>query len=154
MTQAKKPEYIDLLNTIRVLEAGAGVYLKAWADKTSTPALQHCLNLVTEREISHGDIFERRIRELGYDVEQQADPNLAERLDFLGSERPDAEKIQWLNDAFGQQTKPTLRERYEAAMEDEAVDPMTRSLLRWFADEESDSGSLMEKAYAQVEGIS
>ena len=154
MAQAKTetPEYIDLLNTISVLEAGAGVYLKAWADKTSSPALQHCLNLVAERETSHGDIFERRIRELGHSVAQKKDPNLSERLEILGSDAPDAEKIQWFKDVLGRQTKPTIRDRFEAAIEDETVDPMTRSLLRWFADEESDSGSLMEQAYSQVDG--
>ena len=29
-----KPEYLDLLNDIRLQEYRAGVYLKAWADKT------------------------------------------------------------------------------------------------------------------------
>jgi hypothetical protein len=110
------------------------------------------LNLVSERETSHRDIFERRIRELGYDVEQTEDPNLIERLEVLGSDAPDAEKIQWFKDALGRQSKPTVRDRFEAAIEDEGVDPLTRSLLRWFADEESDSGSLMEQAYSKVDG--
>jgi hypothetical protein len=148
--QTQRPEYIDLLDAVRVGEAGAGVYLKAWADKTNNQALRHCLNLVSERETSHRDIFERRIRELGYDVEQTEDPNLIERLEVLGSDAPDAEKIQWFKDALGRQSKPTVRDRFEAAIEDEGVDPLTRSLLRWFADEESDSGSLMEQAYSQA----
>ena len=37
-------------------------------------------------------------------------------------------------------------------MEDEAVDPLTRSLLRWFADVEADSRGLMAEAYAKVLG--
>ena len=60
-----KPEYIDLLNDIRLQEHRAGVFLKAWADKTEHPGLKGCLSLVAERETSHGDIFDRRIRELG-----------------------------------------------------------------------------------------
>ena len=58
-----KPEYLDLLNDIRLQEHRAGVYLKAWADKTGHPGLKACLSLVAERETSHGDIFDRRIRE-------------------------------------------------------------------------------------------
>ena len=60
-----QPEYLDLLNDIRLQEHRAGVYLKAWADKTGHPGLKACLSVVAERETSHGDIFDRRIRELG-----------------------------------------------------------------------------------------
>ena len=151
MTQAKKPEFIGLLNTIRQGEADAGIFLKAWADKTSSPALQHCLNLVTEREISHGDIFERRIRELGYDIEQVRDPKFTERLEVLGSDRPDAEKIEFMKTSFeATENEPSVRDQYEATMEDQTVDSVTRLMIRWYHEVELDSGKLMEKAYTQL----
>jgi hypothetical protein len=151
MTQAQKPEYIGLLNTIRQGEADAGIILKAWADKTSSPALRHCLNLVTEREISHGDIFDRRIRELGYDIEEVRESRFAERLEVLGSDAPDAEKIEYIKTAFdGPENEPSVRDRYVAAMEDEGVDHMTRLMIRWYHEVELDSGKLMGEAYTQL----
>ena len=150
---AERPEYIDLLNTIQLGEAGAGIFLKAWADKTSNPDLKNCINFVVEREVIHGDIFKRRLKELGYEVEGTEAPNFAERLRVMGSDMSDAEKIQWIRDAAAQQPKPTTRERYVAAAHDPAVDPLTRSLLSWFADVEADSGALMRETYAKVEGV-
>ena len=33
-TEVRNPEYLDLLNTICLQEGRAGVYLRAWSDKT------------------------------------------------------------------------------------------------------------------------
>ena len=151
---AERPEYIDLLNTIQLQEAGAGIFLKAWADKTSNPDLKNCISFVAEQEFSHGDLFKRRLKELGYEVEGTEAPNFAERLRALGSDMSDAEKIQWSRDAAAQQPKPTTRDRYVAAAHDPAVDPLTRSLLGWFADVEADSGAFMQETYRKVEGVS
>ena len=150
----ERPEYIDLLNVIQLQEAGAGIYLKAWADKTSDPDLKHCITFVAEREVSHGDLFKRRLRELGYEVEGTEDPKFAERLRVLGSDMSDAEKIQCIRDAAANQPKPTVRDRYLAAAEDESVDQLTRGLLRWFAEVEADSGAFMQETYSKVEGVS
>ena len=46
---------------------------------------------------------------------------------------------------------PSVRERYEAATVDDSVDPLTRSLLRWFTDVEDDSVVSMNKVYAEIE---
>ncbi len=148
-----KPEYVELLNTIRLQEYGAGIYLQAWADKTSHTGLKHCLSFVAEREISHGDIMERRIRELGYQPEGTEDPKFKERMEILGSDMPDAEKIQCIKDAAQKQPKPTVRERYVAAAHDPKVDQLTRSLLGWFADVEADSGAMMAETYKTVDGV-
>ena len=150
MAQAKPP-YLDLLNDICLQEGRAGVFLGAWADKTPDSQLQECLNMVAARETSHHDIFERRIRELGFAKQEKEDPTFAERLEVLGSDRHDADKIQWNKEAAAKQAKPTVRDRYEAAMEDEKVDPLTRSLLRWFSDVESDSRDTMADVYARIE---
>ena len=146
-----KPEYVELLNDIRLGEYGAGEFLRAWADKTQDPGLKGCLTLVAARETSHGDIFERRIKELGYEPEGTRDSNFAERMEVLGSDISDAEKIKCLREGAEKMAKPTVRERFEAATVDESVDPLTRSLLRWFTDVENDSGTLMRGEYARIE---
>jgi len=46
---------------------------------------------------------------------------------------------------------PGVRQRYEAATVDESVDPLTRSLLRWFTDVEDDSVVRMGGVYAEIE---
>ena len=152
MTQ--KPEYVDLLNEIRLQEGGAGIYLKAWADKTTDPALKQCLSFVTAREVSHGEIFGRRIAELGYQAEGTEDQDFARRLKLFGSDISDAEKIKALNEDVAQKPKPTLKDRFQAAMVDEAVDPLTRSLLTWWNDVEDDSGKLMGPVFDKVSGTS
>ena len=151
-----KPDYIDLLNDIRVQETRAGVFLRAWAEKTDDPGLKQCLTLVAERETSHGVIFERRIRELGFTTpdptQEVSDARATEQLTVAASDMPDVEKIVWMREFQTTAPKPTVRERYEAAMEDESVDALTRSLIRWFNDVENDSGGSMRQEYARLEG--
>ena len=146
-----KPQYIDLLNDIRLQESRAGVYLEAWANSTANKDLKECLSFVAAREYSHGDIFERRVKELGFVNEEIEDPEFDEKVRVVTSDISDAEKIAWLKESRLKQPTPSVRERYEAAMEDESVDPLTRSLLRWFTDVENDSGEQMRKVYSQIE---
>ena len=147
-----QPEYIDLLNDIRLQEYRAGVYLQAWADKTDHPGLKSCLSMVAERETSHGDIFDRRIRELGGTPEDKGDALFDERLRVAGSEMTDQEKIVWMREAQSRVAQPTVRQRYEAASVDESVDQLTRSLIKWFTEVEDDSGASMRLVYAEIEG--
>ena len=147
----QQPEYISLLNDVRLQEERAGIWLKAWSEKTANPELSQCLALVAEREASHGAIFERRIRELGFAGSDNEDPLFAERLRVASSEMPYAEKIAWMRAAQSGQPKPTVRDRYQAAIDDESVDALTRSLLRWFTDVENDSVAQMSEVYARVE---
>ena len=146
-----KPDYVDLLNDIRQQETRAGVFLRAWAAKSGDPGLQQCLGLVAERETSHGEIFERRIRELGFTTQDFDDSASDERLKVASSDISDVEKIAWMRESQARAPKPTVRERYEAAMEDESVDALTRSLIRWFTDVENDSGASMRQEYARLE---
>jgi hypothetical protein len=147
-----KPHYLDLLHEIAPGEKRAGVFLKAWADKTPDPELKACLNLVARRETSHYHIFKRRIEELGYSLEEQEDPDFHARLQVNGSDRPDIEKIRdGQVRQQRQQQRPTRAEKIEAAIADETVDPLTRSLLRWFADVEADSGARLRQEYARIE---
>ena len=149
-----KPEYIDLLNDIRLQEYRAGIFLKAWADKTEHPGLKNCLSVVAERETSHGDIFDRRIRELGGTAEDKDDELFHERLRVAGSDMTDAEKIAQMREFQTRMTLPTVRMRYEEASEDESVDHLTRSLIKWFTEVEDDSGTSMRAVYAEIEAES
>ena len=143
--------YLELLNTIASGERRAGVYLQAWADVTPDPELRTCLSLVADRETSHYHIFKRRIAELGYAWTETPDADFEERLQVSGSALPDVEKIRWGKARQAQRRGPTIRERYEAAMADETVDPLTRSLLRWFAEVEADSGGRLRAIYERIE---
>ena len=145
------PHYLELLNTIASGERRAGVFLNAWAATTPDPELQTCLSMVAHRETSHYHIFTRRIAELGYAWTDNQDPDFEERLQVSGSALPDAEKIRWAKTRQAQRQGPTIRERYEAAMADETVDPLTRALLRWFAEVEADSGARLRAIYDRIE---
>jgi len=143
--------YLELLNTIASGERRAGVYLQAWADTTPDPELRACLSMVAHRETSHYHIFKRRIAELGSSWTDIQDPDFEARLQVSSSELPDVEKIRWGKARQAQRQGPTMRERYEAAIADETVDPLTRSLLRWFSDVEADSGARLRAIYDRIE---
>jgi Mn-containing catalase len=145
------PHYLELLNMIASGERRAGVYLQAWADTTPDPELRACLSMIADRETSHYHIFKRRIAELGYTWTETQDPDFTERLTMSDSDRSDVEKIRWGKAKQAQRQGPTIRERYETAIADETVDPLTRSLLRWFADVEADSGARLRAIYARIE---
>lgn len=146
LEQNSGPDYLPLLNTIAIHERNAGISLKAWADNTPNPELLACLLLVAARETSHYEVFKRRIEELGYALEEEEEPGYEERLRVRGSRMSDAEKVRWLRSR-----QPVIMVDYETAVSDEGIDPLTRSLLRWFADEEADSASRLDEAYGRVE---
>jgi hypothetical protein len=107
--------------------------------------------MVANRETSHYHVFKRRIAELGYSWTDTPAPDFAARLQVSGSAIPDVEKIRWGKAKQGQRRGPTIRDRYEAAIADETVDPLTRSLLRWFAEVEADSGARLCAIYDRIE---
>ena len=141
-----RPDYLPLLNTIAIHERNAGVSLRAWADETSNRELRACLSLVAARETSHYEVFKRRIEELGYALEEEEEPGHEERLRVRGSGMSDAEKVRWLRSR-----QPVIMVDYRAAVSDEGIDSLTRSLLGWFADEEADSSRRLAEAYGRVE---
>ena len=146
-----KPHYLNLLNDITSGERRAGIYLQAWADCTPDPELKACLSLVASRETSHYDIFKRRIQELGYTWMDDEASDLQERLQVSVSDMADIEKIRWGKAKEAQRQGPTIRERFEAAVADETVDSLTRSLLRWFSDVETDSSERLRAIYDRIE---
>ncbi len=144
--------YFQLLNDIASGERQHGIYIQAWADKTQDPELKACLSMVADREISHYHIFKRRISELGYSwTIDNEDPELDERLEVNGSDMPDVKKARFAIAKGAQRPSPTMRDRCQAAIADETVDSLTRSLLHWFSDVESDSSSRLQQSYACIE---
>ena len=143
--------YFQLLNDIASGERQHGIYIQAWADKIQDHESKACLSMVADREISHHQIFKRRISGLGYSWKDDEDPELEERLEMNGSDMPDVEKARFAIAKGAQRPSPTIREMTQAAMADETVDSLTRSLLHWFEDVESDSNSRLKQSYARIE---
>jgi hypothetical protein len=153
-TEAKpKPSYLGLLNAISLAESRAGLYLKAWADVTADPELRRCLNLVAERETTHGHVFRQRIERLGFTLRDREDPTFNEKLRVYGSPaRTDLEKVRYGRSEEREEggTDPLIA--IEERAQDESVDPLTRATLQWYVCEERDSGALLREAYARIEG--
>ncbi|MFI4975473.1 MAG: ferritin family protein [Caulobacterales bacterium] len=142
----QKPSYLGLLNAISLAESAAGVYLEAWANVTPNEDLACCLRLVAARERSHGEVFCRRIAELGYTLKPKADPRGAAQLAKLANPNiSDLEKVgperEEEADPFGE-----IRRR----MAEGEFDQMTVNLMNWYIAEEKDSGKRLREAYACV----
>ena len=141
-----KPSYLGLLNAISLAETEAGVYLRAWADATDDDALASTLRLVAARESSHGDLFCRRLCELGYELRHKPDPKAAERLArYANPKISDCEKVGEEREEAGDPFK-AINEQ----LADGVFDPMTANMLSWYIGEERDSGKRLRQAYAAV----
>ena len=145
MNGGAKPAYLGLLNAISLAEGRAGVYLTAWAEATSDEDLACTLRLVAARETSHGELFKRRLCELGYEVRQKSDPASLRRLAKLADPRiSDLEKVgeeREETDTFGD---------IERQLADGVFDPMTCNMLTWYIAEERDSAHRLREAYDAV----
>jgi len=142
----EKPAYLGLLNAISLGETNAGVYLNAWAKATSDEELAAALRLVAARETSHGELFARRLNELGYGLRAKADPAAERRLAKLGDPKiPDCEKM---GPAGGETADPFAQ--IQGRMAAGEFDPMTCSLLSWYIGEEVDSARRLKAAYDRV----
>ncbi len=142
----EKPSYLGLLNAISLAETDAGHYLSAWANATDDEELAATLRLVAARETSHGELFCRRLAELGYELREKADPKAAGRLArYANPKIADCEKVgperQEGGDLFAD-----IRANIAAG----AYDPMTCNMLQWYINEEDDSGRRLREVYAKV----
>ena len=145
-TTTTKPSYLGLLNAISLAETNAGVYLRAWADATPDEDLAATLRLVAARETSHGDLFCRRLCELGYELRHKPDPKASERLArYANPKISDCEKVGEEREEAGD----PFREINEQ-LADGAFDPMTANMLTWYIGEERDSAKRLRTAYARV----
>jgi hypothetical protein len=145
-TMTEKPSYLGLLNAISLAETEAGVYLEAWANATDDAELAETLRLVAARETSHGELFCRRLCELGYDLRQKTDPKSAARLArYANPKISDCEKVgperAETGDGFAD---------IRANIANGVYDTMTCNMLQWYVNEEDDSGRRLRDAYAKV----
>lgn len=142
-----KPDYIGLLNTISLAESAAGVYLEAWANATKDEELAATLRLVALREAQHGDAFCRRLSELGYPLQQKADPEAGARVaKYANPNISDCEKI-------GPERESTGKDPFaevEQAIADGKYDPMTANMMKWYITEERDSGRRLKPQYDRI----
>ena len=139
-----KPSFLGTLNAISLAEAGAGVYLEAWANATTDEDLACSLRFVAARETSHGDLFCRRIGELGFELMQKPDPGAAQRLaKYANPKVSDIEKIGPEREEGADPFKDI-----EGQLEDGIYDPLTAKLMTWYIAEERDSGTMLREAYA------
>jgi hypothetical protein len=144
--QIEKPAYLGLLNAISLAETGAGHYLRAWADATSNEDLACTLRFVAARETSHGEVFCRRIAELGYELRRKPDPASAKRAAKLAD--PAVSDLEKVGEEREEERDP-FRD-INRQMADGVFDPMTANLMKWYIAEEIDSGRRLREAYACV----
>lgn len=142
-----KPSYLGLLNAISLAETEAGVYLQAWANATDDAELASTLRFVAARETSHGELFCRRLAELGYELRQKPDPKAAARLArYANPKISDCEKVGPEREETGAEPFADIRK----AMADGVYDDMTCNMLQWYINEEIDSGRRLNAVYAKV----
>ena len=138
-----EPTYLGLLNAISLAESAAGAYLEAWAAATPIPDLAGVLRLVAARETSHGEVFRRRIAELGFELRRKPDPRAAERHAKLADPRiADIDKIP----ARGSEDADPFADIRRRMAEGE-FDAMTANLMNWYIAEEKDSARRLSEAY-------
>ena len=145
-TTTEKPTYLGLLNAISLAETAAGDLLEAWAKATPSEDLASTLRLVAARERSHGDVFCRRLAELGYSLRPKADPRAAERLAKLGD--PAISDLEKIPSRREEEADPFAEIRRRMAEGD--FDPMTVNLMNWYIAEEKDSERRLQAAYDAV----
>jgi hypothetical protein len=151
-TTIEKPKYLELLNAISNGESAAGVYLEAWADVTPNPDLACTLRLVAARERSHGDVFCRRISELGFSLDRKVDPRSAAQLAKLSN--PNISDLEKIGDRDGGQAVTDFFADTRRKIAEGEYDPMTANLLTWYIAEEIDSGRRLKECYDCVREMS
>ncbi|MHB8530542.1 MAG: hypothetical protein ACYC8V_13665 [Caulobacteraceae bacterium] len=141
-----KPTYLGLLNAISLAESDAGAYLCAWAGATEDPELAATLRLVAARETSHGDLFRRRLNELGYDLRPKPDAAAQKRMSRLADPQvADLEKLPPERPRPGDPFKDIIQRLASGEF-----DAMTANLVSWYIEEERDSEVRLAEAYARV----
>jgi hypothetical protein len=141
-----KPSYLGLLNAIAVNEARAHQYLQVWIDTTTDPEVEAVLRTVAWREGEHGMSFAKRVNELGYQLRDRDDLDLADRLAMAGSDRSDLEKMEY----FGQDRLDEVLGAFDNIFSDHSIDIETGALLGRYVAEEFDTARLLRCCYEQL----
>ena len=139
----QKPSYLGLLNAISLAESAAGVLSGGVGQGDAQRGSGLHLRLVAARERSHGEVFCRRIGELGYSLRRKPDPRGAEQLAKLAN--PTSATWRRFRRRSEEESRPVREIRRRMAEGD--FDPMTVNLMNWYIAEEKDSGRRLREAY-------
>ena len=103
------------------------------------------LKTVALREAEHAAVFEKRMCELGYALEENRDPNFGKTLDIVCSDSSDSEKFEELG--LLKLISEDGEDKLLQLLADKSIDPQTAALLGRFIAEERDSGRILRQAY-------
>jgi rubrerythrin len=141
-----KPTYLGLLNAVALGEGNAHCYLTEWANVTSDPEVRKVILTVAHREGEHAASFAKRINELGYELVEKEDPELAKKLELVRSDCSDLEKMEGLG--LGKLvTSESKTDIFDGFFNDHSIDIRTGELLGRYIAEERDSGRLLRECY-------
>ena len=146
---AKKPSYIGLMNAIANSERQGHDLFRDWCHATRDEDLKPVLHMVAIREMEHSWAFEKRLNELGFDLQPSKNAALSKLTKLLKSKADDVEKFA----AFGIGTAPARDKAPAPAdgllqiLSDQTIDPQTGALMGRFICEERDTGRELNKAY-------
>ncbi len=143
---ADKPSYLKTLNAIANGERRAGIYLKAWAEKTQDEAVKQVLTTVALRETEHAWAFEKRVCELGFGLQDRPDPKFEKNMEIVQADCSDLEKFE----ALGYKKLNPAEERpnpFQDIFNDTTIDIQTGALLGRYVAEEHDSGRLLQGCF-------
>jgi hypothetical protein len=142
----EEPSYLGLLNDISLGESAAGIYLEAWANATEDEELARGLRFVAARESSHGEVFGRRIGELGFELRPKPDMEAQKRLArYANPKISDAEKLGPDETDFSSFFEDMERQAAEGVF-----DPLTAKLMLWYIGEERDSTTVLRDTAARI----
>jgi rubrerythrin len=143
---SEKPSYLGLLNAISLGEGRAHRYLSVWAERTHDPEVRKAIRTVAIREGEHALAFEKRLCELGFEVQDRPDPDFEKTLDLLSSHKSDLEKFE----ALGYARESQDEDPFTRMFEDTSLDIQTSELLGRYIAEERDSGRILRGCYQQL----
>ncbi|MEZ5262384.1 MAG: cupin domain-containing protein [Acidimicrobiales bacterium] len=144
-----EPSYLPLMRRIANAECNAEVYLSAWAAATPRADVHSVIATVALREGEHTKAFQKRIRELGFDVTIEEAPETASRTTIAAAaDLTDREKFEELG--LGGRPDPAVADRWAGYFEDTTIDIVTGELLGRFISEERDSVRLLADCYAAL----
>ena len=150
MSSSSKPSYLGTLNAIVNGERKAFEFLNAWAMKTANTDLSAMLKTVALREAEHAASFEKRMCELGYELQERKDPKFKKTMEIVLSNSDDVEKFEKLEIGLGGQEG---EDKLLQLLADKNIDPHTGALLGRFIAEERDSDRLLQQAYQCAKGL-
>lgn len=140
-----EPSYLGTLNAIVNGERRGNKFLAAWSQNTHRPDLARALHSVALRDAEHAATFEKRINELGYDLQETSDPGFENDMAIALSQMDDIEKFE--RSGIGQNDDNDAQDRLLMLLADKSIDPRTAELLGRFIAEERDSGRILRQAY-------